>query len=158
MKTKQLVFTVITVLITCIWAIAQNKWIQKHDFGGMGRAFAAGFSIGDKGYVGTGDENFGISYNDFWEFNPAGTSIDDRIIKNFAYIYPNPFSNRAVITLRKEIQGDFKIFDVQGKEIGSQPINGNKIIVDRGNLAKGNYQYNIIVENIIISAGELLVE
>ena len=45
-----------------------NTWTQKADFGGTGRMGAVGFSIGNKGYIGTG-----ISGNsplkDFWEYN-----------------------------------------------------------------------------------------
>ena len=37
-----------------------NTWTQKADFGGTARAVAVGFSIGSKGYIGTG---FDCSYN-----------------------------------------------------------------------------------------------
>ena len=33
---------------------ATNTWTQKADFGGAGRYYATGFSIGSKGYIGTG--------------------------------------------------------------------------------------------------------
>ena len=49
---------------TCIFAIllagglinghAQDTWTQKADFGGTAREWAVGFSIGGKGYLGTG--------------------------------------------------------------------------------------------------------
>jgi len=56
-----------------------NGWIQKADFGNSGRSFAAGFSIGDKGYIGTGvaateDDEYVYYYKDFWEFDPSGNS------------------------------------------------------------------------------------
>src|SRR6185503_18531721 len=46
---------------------AQDTWTQKADFGGTGRAYAVGFSIGSKGYIGTGSSNG----KDFWEYDPA---------------------------------------------------------------------------------------
>lgn len=46
-----------------------NVWIQKADFGGGALWDAVGFSIGDKGYVGTGMDSSGYS-NSFWEFDP----------------------------------------------------------------------------------------
>jgi N-acetylneuraminic acid mutarotase len=55
---------------------ATNTWTQKADFGGGERAGAVGFSIGDRGYVGTGyfadysDPEI-PSFNDFWEYNPV---------------------------------------------------------------------------------------
>ena len=42
---------------------------QKADLGGTGRWVAAGFSIGSKGYIGTGYDG-SINCKDFWEFDP----------------------------------------------------------------------------------------
>ena len=50
---------------------AQNTWIQKADFGGTARTYAVGFSIGSKGYIGTGLD---LNYNykkDFWEYDAS---------------------------------------------------------------------------------------
>ena len=54
-----------------------NNWTQKADFGGAGRESAVGFSIGTKGYIGTGMSVFATApftltyYKDFWEYNPT---------------------------------------------------------------------------------------
>ena len=61
---------------TCGWkqtgvgdSMGTNVWVRKADMVG-GRYGAVGFSIGNKGYLGTGYN--GSSYlNDFWEFDPA---------------------------------------------------------------------------------------
>ncbi len=45
-----------------------NTWKQNINFGGTGRHGAVGFSIGNKGYLGTGLD--GVFKNDFWEFDP----------------------------------------------------------------------------------------
>jgi len=47
---------------------ALNTWTQKSDFGGGERWDAVGFSIGDKGYIGTGGSSV---EKDFWEYNPG---------------------------------------------------------------------------------------
>jgi N-acetylneuraminic acid mutarotase len=67
-------------LITILMAVgfncsnAQDTWTQKADFGGTGRFWATGFSIGSKGYIGTGyDQNNHIK-KDFWEYNPSTDS------------------------------------------------------------------------------------
>jgi N-acetylneuraminic acid mutarotase len=44
-------------------------WAQKQNFGGVGRFGAVGFSIGTKGYMGTGWN--GTYLSDFWEYNPT---------------------------------------------------------------------------------------
>lgn len=68
MKTKLL----ITFITICEIGFAQGSWTQKANFGGTGRAGAVGFSIGTKGYIGTGTEGSGSSgpnKKDFWEWD-----------------------------------------------------------------------------------------
>lgn len=48
----------------------QDTWTQVADFAGSPRTVAVGFSIGDKGYLGTGQDNNSKSRNDFWEYSP----------------------------------------------------------------------------------------
>ncbi|MEO5674560.1 MAG: kelch repeat-containing protein, partial [Chitinophagales bacterium] len=55
---------------------AQDTWVQKSDFGynasnvpePSARNSAVGFSIGNKGYLGTGED--GGPKKDFWEYDP----------------------------------------------------------------------------------------
>src|SRR6476620_4310173 len=64
-----------TLLVAILFAAclnnnyAQGTWTKKADFGGTARYAAVGFSIGSKGYIGTGYD--GSDRNDFWEYNPA---------------------------------------------------------------------------------------
>lgn len=44
-------------------------WTQVAEFPGANRTLAVGFSIGNKGYVGTGISNNSTRYNDFYEFD-----------------------------------------------------------------------------------------
>ncbi len=46
-----------------------NTWTQKSDFGGTERYAAVGFSIGTKGYIGSGYD--GGNHKDFWEYDPT---------------------------------------------------------------------------------------
>ena len=52
------------------WDQATNVWTKKADFGGDARVGAVGFSIGTKGYIGTGGD-FTSSFKDFWEWDQA---------------------------------------------------------------------------------------
>jgi N-acetylneuraminic acid mutarotase len=78
---------------------AQNTWTNIADFLGTARRGAVAFSIGDKGYIGTGND--GITHHkDLWEFDSyestwsqkadlPGLSRDDAVgisIGNFGYI------------------------------------------------------------------------
>src|SRR4051812_37591915 len=53
---------------------AQTAWTKKSDFSGVARNWAIGFSIGDKGYIGLGEESmshYPAIYADFWEWEPV---------------------------------------------------------------------------------------
>lgn len=48
---------------------AQGDWVQKCDYGGGPAYMSVGFSIGNKGYVGTGAGC--VNDDSFWEYDPA---------------------------------------------------------------------------------------
>lgn len=52
---------------------SSNTWTQRADFPGNGRTLGVGFSIGAKGYVGTGYDGTN-NYKDFYEYDPATNS------------------------------------------------------------------------------------
>ncbi len=66
-------------------ANSANPWRRLNDFPGSKRAFAAGFAIGDKGYLGTGFSRSLNALRDFWEYNPATDSWKERadVLGNF---------------------------------------------------------------------------
>jgi len=58
----------IIFLHSCL-CFTQTMWVQKTNFGGVARNGAVGFSIGAKGYIGTGIDDLGSRKNDFWEWD-----------------------------------------------------------------------------------------
>jgi len=54
-----------------------NTWKRKANFGGVAREWAVGFAIGNKGYIGTGNNGTGI-YNDFWEYDQGTNTWTQR--------------------------------------------------------------------------------
>ena len=59
--------------LVSLWAyfVKQNSWERKANFPKTGRHGAVSFSIGNKGYMGTGYYNTQNTYfNDFWEYDP----------------------------------------------------------------------------------------
>ena len=61
----------LTVLIgsqNSIWG--QNSWLDRAELTGFKREQAVGFSIGNKGYVGTGVDTSETVLKDFWEYDP----------------------------------------------------------------------------------------
>lgn len=72
-KNKMKKYTLITVSFILLnqFVLAQNVWTQKANMGGFVRMGAVGFSIGNKGYLGTGGDFGSVYYNDFWEYDPV---------------------------------------------------------------------------------------
>ncbi|MBW8049914.1 MAG: galactose oxidase [Cytophagales bacterium] len=50
--------------------IGGTPWTKKTNFGGTARSSPVGFSIGSKGYIGTGSRSDGTFIKDFWEYTP----------------------------------------------------------------------------------------
>jgi len=52
-------------------SFGQGTWVQKASLPGLGRLTAVAFTIGNKGYLGTGDVSTShIHVDDFWEYDP----------------------------------------------------------------------------------------
>jgi len=62
---------VLTVLFVLCYNLSdgQGTWTQKANLPGLGKNCPAGFSIGTKAYIGTGQELFTGLTNDFWEYD-----------------------------------------------------------------------------------------
>ncbi|HYV94353.1 MAG TPA: T9SS type A sorting domain-containing protein [Chitinophagales bacterium] len=68
MKKNYTVF--LLLFIVYYTAFSQGTWTPKLNFGGGMRYIAVGFSIGAKGYIGTGYGSSGMQH-DFWEWDPS---------------------------------------------------------------------------------------
>ena len=59
-------------------ASAQGYWTQKASFSGTARGDAFSFSIGDKGYVGGGEDISGNYANDFWQYDATTNTWEQK--------------------------------------------------------------------------------
>jgi N-acetylneuraminic acid mutarotase len=67
---KKNYFVAAFAFFLCVNAFATDTWTQLADFGGAVRHWAVGFSIGSKGYIGTGYGG-GVYRQDVWEYDPT---------------------------------------------------------------------------------------
>lgn len=71
---KKNIFLLILLILGKILVVhSQGDWTPKADYGGTARSLSVGFSIGGKGYLGTGDDD-GATTNSgkaFWEYDPV---------------------------------------------------------------------------------------
>src|SRR3989304_7433891 len=66
---KFFLFLFACCLLPIAYCFSQGTWTQKADFGGVPRAGAMGFAVGNKGYIGTGRSS--VFFNDIWEYDPT---------------------------------------------------------------------------------------
>ena len=67
---RKIVF-ILVVMFIVHQVHSQGTWTQKANFGGAKRCGAIGFSIGNKGYLGTGVGAIYNMLNDFWEWDQS---------------------------------------------------------------------------------------
>lgn len=80
------------ISVTTLPFANSNTWQQKANFGGTAREGAVGFSIGGKGYIGTGNDGSNPT-NDFWEYDTT----------------TNTWTQKASLILARESAAGFSI-------------------------------------------------
>ncbi len=130
-----------------IWEFdpATNDWTQQPDFIGTSRRFSVSFSIGNKGYIGTGTN--GTNFNDFWEYNRVLSVPNTKTLPFKIVSYPNP----SVNSINFKITGQdtptnyrLKIYTIDGQLILDQIVNGTVFSHARTFETSGLYFYEII--------------
>ncbi|MBI4931199.1 MAG: T9SS type A sorting domain-containing protein [Bacteroidetes bacterium] len=75
---KKLLLIPFAFCIITSYLLSQGVWTQKANFGGTARSGAVGFSIGTKGYIGTGTNASGLT-KDFWEWDQITNTWTQKI-------------------------------------------------------------------------------
>lgn len=116
-------------------------WGAETSLTGTQRYDAAGFSIGNRGYVATGYD--GWVTNDLWEFTPPPTSVNSISI-NPVSLYPNPATTE--ITIQTAPGGVIELFNIEGKLIKTDKLNSSTTKIAVEDLDRGIYFYKIFSE------------
>jgi hypothetical protein len=140
-----------------------NLWIQKADYPHLVTDIDhSAFSIGCKGYFGTGatdPTNGSPFYNDFWEYEPdtctlTGISVNTNNQLTLTVI-PNPFSESINISINNYERSEIMIYNNDAKEV----LHKNfiyAISVNTKSLAKGIYLYEVRNKNGVIKKGKVI--
>ncbi len=91
--------------------------------------------------------------------NPA--SVREQFIENTkTIIFPNPFSNSAIIKTNNELyDATLKVYDILGQEmLMLAHLNGQEIKIIKDNLNSGNYYYHLTQNGSLVSKGKFIVE
>lgn len=133
---------------------AVNTLVNNNDFVYMGGAFKKATS----GWAGITVELNSISY---FNADPLAGKDEHALTEKVIGIYPNPFTEQAVIELnnleREQIKG-INVYDISGKLVMNiAQINDNKATVSAGQLARGKYIVSVVGENGVLATEKLIV-
>ncbi|MEI6816543.1 MAG: T9SS type A sorting domain-containing protein [Bacteroidota bacterium] len=139
-----------------------NIWSQLTGFQTPGYTMGYGFTIGNKGYVYTGDS----ATNRYWEYSPDSTNgiteINQEINISLA---PNPFTSQTTLFIndRNNImnrENSISIYNLLGQEMQHIFMGSNKqIVIHRNDLPGGMYFYKLMDDNkTVLGVGKMLME
>lgn len=96
--------------------------------------------------------NFNVQQSTGIEYNKQAVNVK---------VYPNPFDENTTLTIEKDINSaDLRlvIYDVLQRQIVEfKDFVGNEIEINKGNLLKGVYFYQLFEMNKMINAGKLIL-
>lgn len=75
-------------------------------------------------------------------------------------IYPNPFNTTSTIEIKglTQLNCEFKIYDLLGKEVLKSTITNSKSEIHKGDLSSGIYLYRVFNKNELVGKGKVIVE
>ena len=78
-----------------------DTWTQRATMPTISRKGAAGFTLGNAFYIGTGIDSSNTRIGDFWEYLPdTTTSIQEIKNENFSFVvYPNPAHEKLTVKI-----------------------------------------------------------
>ncbi len=93
--------------------------------------------------------------------NSITTDIENQHLEQEFIIYPNPFKDMTTIKAIDFSFGnaDLKLYDLIGRQImHDYHINGNAIVIERGELTKGIYLYKLTDNKGLLITGKIIAE
>jgi N-acetylneuraminic acid mutarotase len=135
---------------------ATDTWTQKSDFGGYERSNAVGFSIVNKGYIGTGWNELTSPtptvYKDFWEYDPDGDTYGFSEIQGqnqLIQIFQNLTSDNISISCQQKVT--IEILNINGQIIEYIICDSGETSIDIGDFASGVYFVRALTDKEIIT-------
>lgn len=92
-------------------------------------------------------------------FNSCPVGINEQIDNNSISIYPNPFSEQAVLTSSKTLNNaSIRIHNVLGQCVKSiEQVNGNEVIIEKEELEEGVYFVQVFEKNSVLKTIKILI-
>lgn len=127
-----------------------DTWTQRPNFPGGDRQWTIGFGIGNSGYAGTGE--FTLNYfNDFWEYGPMPTQVEEIAVAPDFLIYANQAENNLAINFKKSGDRHIEAYNMLGEMIYRTRSNENSVHINTFSWSRGLYTIKASLLNIQVS-------
>lgn len=129
-------------------AIDSGNHILSHAYGFNAFAYGTGYANAYTYHLGFQSNNTSTSLNDIRTLTPS-------------VVFPNPFNDYTTITLSSSDsyqKNELLVYTIEGKLVYSKLFQGNKTILNRGNVSNGLYYYTIRNSDRIISKGKISIQ
>ncbi|HTA28545.1 MAG TPA: kelch repeat-containing protein, partial [Bacteroidia bacterium] len=143
-----------------------GAWTEFTNMGanGIERGYAAAFTIGNCGYIGTGKDSLGGMLQDLWGYCPCQNVTATYTIDNSSIqmnIYPNPSSGLLHIKYNV-LSGqdlDFRVTDMFGRIVSTYKINSQEqeATINETSLSNGMYFYQVMDSGKLVSSGKFII-
>ena len=95
-------------------------------------------------------------FSNFIQFNSVSEKTN---VQNELKVYPNPMVSEATISFNQPTPNtQFKLYDMVGHEVYSTKLEGQTTTIEKGNLQKGMYIYQILNQNNSVAKGKLIIQ
>ena len=88
------------------------------------------------------------------------TSTDELLSPIQLSIHPNPVGDYAILRFEKEAiqNGEFQLYDLQGKQVRRYEFSGNELSIERGDLQSGMYLFEVQADGVLVGNGKLVIK
>jgi N-acetylneuraminic acid mutarotase len=142
-----------------------NTWTPVATLTGVGRWTGVSFSIGDRGYIGTGYDSVNDYLEDYWEYTPSVFSGVASFAKQTGGIsvYPNPSNGQFNLQITNYEVGikNIEVYNILGEKVYSNPfaIHNSQFTIDLSSQPSGIYLYRVMAEDgNLIGEGKLVIQ
>ncbi len=137
-----------------------DSWTPIATFTESRRAYAASFTINNKGYIGMGlsGSPYYSYLSDFWEYSPSSASINENTNNQFAHIDIDLINKYLQLTVNQNsLPAHFRIFDLNGRTVLKTTVNDALQQINISNLAMGTYIYCLTYKEKHILSDKFIV-
>lgn len=145
---------------THAWSVFTNMGAN-----GIERYYSVAFTIGNDGYMGTGQDSTTAIHNDFWQFTPQNTTGVNEVsaTNSTISVYPNPSSGKFTLSCHFEQSEEslpiIEVYNLLGEKVIAETLRSTQgdNTIDLSSQPNGIYFYQVTYSGKLVSSGKIII-